>query len=125
LGWPGSAPPGPAAMLRFSGPAHGLYLVISEQHLRDIRAVAPKLAATLLARRTTIVLSPGPTALTGKRAALGTAFVTSYADFAGRLQRHAMPAGVRAVAYDPELWRATPVIERLDPKRYMALFAAA
>src|SRR6266568_2791911 len=80
LGWPGSAP---AAALRFPGPAHGLYLVISAQHLRDIRAVAPKLAATLLARRTTIVLSPGPAALTGKRAALGTAFFTSYADFAG------------------------------------------
>jgi len=122
LGWPGSAP---AAALRFPGPAHGLYLVISAQHLRDIRAVAPKLAATLLARRTTIVLSPGPAALTGKRAALGTAFFTSYADFAGRLHRHAMPAGVRAVAYDPELWRATPFLERLDPGRYMALFAAA
>jgi len=125
LGWPGSAPGGPAAMLRFSGPAHGPYLVISAQHLRDIQAVAPRLAAALLARRTTIVLSPGPAALTGKPAALGTAFFTSYADFIGRLHRHAMPAGVRAVAYDPELWRATPFIERLDPKRYMALFATA
>lgn len=37
---------------------------------------------------------------------LGTMFFTSYADFTGRLARHTMPAGVRAVAYDPELWRA-------------------
>ena len=89
LGWPGSAPGGPTAMLRFSGPAHGPYLVISAQNLRDIRAVAPRLAATLLARRTTIVLSPGSPASTGKQAALGTAFFTSYAGFIGRLQRHA------------------------------------
>src|SRR6266536_3237608 len=95
------------------------------QALRPLGWPGSALAATLLARRTTIVLSPGPAALTGKRAALGTAFFTSYADFAGRLHRHAMPAGVRAVAYDPELWQATPFPERLDPKRYMALFAAA
>jgi hypothetical protein len=121
-GWQGA---GPATMLRFSAPAHGLYLVISEQHLRDIQALAPKLAGRLLARRTTIVLSPRPLALTGPRGALGTVFFTSYADFIGRLRRHAMPAGVRAVAYDPELWQATPFTERLFPGRYMALFAAA
>jgi len=121
-GWAGAAP---ATMLRFSGPAHGFYLVISEQHLRDIQAFAPKLAAQLLARRTTIVLSARSPALTGTRGALGTVFFTSYADFIGRLRRHAMPAGVRAVAYDPELWRATPFAERLFPARYMALFAAA
>jgi hypothetical protein len=122
---PGWQAAGPPTMLRFSRPAHGLYLVISEQHLRDIQAFAPQLAARLLARRTTIVLSPRPPALTGTRGALGTAFFTSYADFLGRLQRHAMPAGVRAVAYDPELWQATPLAERLFPERYMALFAAA
>jgi hypothetical protein len=122
---PGWAGAGPAAMLRFSGPAHGLYLVISEQHLRDIQAFAPRLATQLLARRTTIVLSARSTALTGTRGALGTLFFTSYADFIGRLRRHAMPPGVRAVAYDPELWRATPFAERLSPRRYMALFAAA
>ena len=121
-GWPGGAP---ATMLRFSGTAHGLYLVISGQHLRDIRAVAPRLAAKLLARRTTIVLAPGSSALTSPDAAVGTAFFTSYADFIGRLQRHAIPPGVRAVAYDPELWQATPFAERLDPERYMALFAGA
>jgi hypothetical protein len=121
-GWPGTAA---ARMLRFSAPAHGLYLVISEQHLRDIQAFAPKLAAQLLARRTTIVLSPRPPALTRTRRALGTVFFTSYADFIGRLHRHAMPAGVRAVAYDPELWQATPSAERLFPGRYMALFATA
>lgn len=123
-GGPGSAP-APATMLRFSGPAHGLYLVISEQHLRDIQAVAPRLAARLLARRTTVVLNPGSSALTPPQGAVGTAFFTSYAEFIDRLQRHAIPAGVRAVAYDPELWRATPFLERLDPERYMALFAAA
>src|SRR5579859_2978859 len=115
----------PGAPLRFSGPDHGPYLVISEQNLRDVQAVAPKLAATLLARRTTIVLSPGQAALTGGRAAVGTAFFTSYADFIGKLRRRAIPRGVRAVAYDPELWRATPLPERLDPGHYMALFAAA
>jgi hypothetical protein len=120
-GWPAAA----AAMLRFSAPAHSLYLVIAEQQLRDIQAVAPKLAAQLLARRTTIVLSPWPAASTGRRAAIGTVFFTSYAGFIGRLERHTMPAGVRAVAYDPESWRATPATERLDPERYMALFAAA
>jgi hypothetical protein len=110
----------------WAAPARGgPYLVISEQNLRDIRAVAPKLAATLLARRTTIVLSPGKAALTGGRAAVGTAFFTSYAHFLGVLRRHAIPAGVRAVAYDPELWQATPLPERLSPGHYMALFAAA
>jgi hypothetical protein len=121
-GWPGGAP---ATVLRFSGPAHGLYLVISGQHLRDIQAVAPRLAAKLLARRTTIVLGPGSSARTSPDAAVGTAFFTSYAEFIGRLQRHAIPPGVRAVAYDPELWQATPFAERLDPERYMALFAGA
>jgi len=124
LGWPVSAP-APATMLRFAGPAHGLYLVISAQHLHEIQAVAPRLAARLLARRTTIVLNPGSSALTPPRGAVGTAFFTSYAEFIGRLQRHTIPAGVRAVAYDPELWRATPFPERFDPQRYMALFAAA
>lgn len=124
-GWPAAAPAGRAAMLRFPGPARGPYLVISEQSLRDIRAVAPHLAATLLARRTTIVLSPGRAALTGGRAAVRTAFFTSYADFIGTLRRHAIGRGVRAVAYDPELWQATPLRERLDPGHYMALFAAA
>jgi hypothetical protein len=121
-GWPGSGPPALATMLRFSRPAHGPYLVISGQHLRDIQLVAPRLAAQLLARRTTIVLNP---VLTATRTAVGTAFFTSYADFAGKIQRHAIPAGVRAVAYDPELWRATPLAERIDPQRYMRLFAAA
>jgi hypothetical protein len=125
LGWPVPGPAAPPATLRFSRPAHGLYLVISEQHLRDIQAVAPKLAAELLARRMTIVLTPGSSALTPPGGAVGTAFFTSYAQFIGRLRRHAIPAGVRAVAYDPELWQATPFIERLDPERYMALFAAA
>jgi hypothetical protein len=119
---PGSGPPALATMLRFAPPAHGPYLVISGQHLRDIQLVAPGLAAELLARRTTIVLNP---ALATTQAAIGTAFFTSYADFAGELQRHAVPAGVRAVAYDPELWRATPLAERIDPQRYMRLFAAA
>jgi hypothetical protein len=121
-GWPGSRPLALATMLRFSPPAHRLYLVISGQHLRDIQLVAPGLAAELRARRTTIVLNP---ASTTNQAAVGTALFTSYADFAGKIQRHAMPAGVRAVAYDPELWRATPVAERIDPQRYMRLFAAA
>jgi len=121
-GRPGSGPPTLASMLRFSPPAHRLYLVISGQHLRDIQLVAPGLAAELRARRTTIVLNP---ASTTNQAAVGTALFTSYADFAGKIQRHAMPAGVRAVAYDPELWRATPVAERIDPQRYMRLFASA
>jgi hypothetical protein len=121
-GWPGGAP---ATMLRFTGPAHGLYLVISEEHLRDLRAVAPRLVTKLLARRRTIVLAPGAPALTRPGAAVGTAFFTSYTEFLGRLQRHAIPPGVRAVAYDPELWQATPFAERLDPERYMALFAGA
>jgi hypothetical protein len=121
-GRPGSGPPTLASMLRFSPPAHRLYLVISGQHLRDIQLVAPGLAAELRARRTTIVLNP---ASTTNQAVVGTALFTSYADFAGKIQRHAMPAGVRAVAYDPELWRATPVAERIDPQRYMRLFAAA
>src|SRR6266567_4093083 len=64
---------------------------------------------------------PGPAVLRAD----GTAFFTSYAEFIGRLQRHAIPPGVQAVAYHPELWRTTPFLERLDPKRYMALFAGA
>lgn len=114
-----------ATMLRYSRPADGPYLVISGQHLRDIQRAAPRLAARLLARRTTIVLNPGPLGLTAGKAALGTEFFTSYAGFLGTLQRHGIPAGVRAVAYDPELWRATPFAERVDPDRYMRLFAAA
>lgn len=124
LGWPGSGPLSPATTLRFSPSPHGFYLVISEQHLRDIQAVAPRLAARMLARPTTIVLSPGSSAATW-HAAVRTAFFTSYAGFIGKLRRHAIPADVRAVAYDPELWRATPWPERNNPQRYMALFAAA
>ena len=121
----GRAAGAPGTMLRFPGPAHGLYLVISEDDLRDLRVVAPRLVAKLLTRRTTIVLAPGPSAPTRPGAAVGTAFFTSYTEFIGRLRRHAIPPGVRAVAYDPERWRATPVAERLDPERYMALFAGA
>jgi hypothetical protein len=124
LGWPGNGSALPATVLRYSPPAHGFYLVISEQHLRDIQAVAPGLAAQLLARPTTIVLSAGSAALT-TRGAVRTAFFTSYADFLGKLRRHAIPPDARAVAYDPELWRATPWLERINPQRYMALFAAA
>jgi hypothetical protein len=121
-GWPGGTP---ATTPRFSRPAHGLYLVISEEHLRDLRVVAPQLVAKLLARPTTIVLAPGPSALTRPGAAVGAALFTSYTEFIGMLRRHAIPPGVRAVAYDPERWRATPFAERLDPERYMALFAGA
>ena len=123
-GWPGR-PAALATMLRFSRPADGPYLIISGQHLRDLQRAAPRLAAKLIARRTTIVLNPGPLELTAKKAAVGTEFFTSYADFTGKLRRHAIPGGVRAVAYDPELWRATPFAERIDPERYMRLFAAA
>jgi hypothetical protein len=58
-------------------------------------------------------------------AALPVALFTSYARFVRELRGRAIPPDVRAVAYDPELWQATPPDEQADPLRYMTLFARA
>ena len=48
---------------------------------------------------------------------------TSYSTFISALRDKTIGADIRAVAYDPEFWSATPSEEQQDPLRYMGLFA--
>ncbi|MBO0803193.1 MAG: IPT/TIG domain-containing protein [Nocardiopsaceae bacterium] len=54
----------------------------------------------------------------GMRLAVPTASFTSYAKMKAVLDANALPAGVRAVLYDPESWSFTPTDEQLNPKQY-------
>jgi hypothetical protein len=97
---------------------------MSDASLARIRAAAPGLVSGLLAGPSTFVLvSRG--AGSQRDVALPAALFTSYARFVWELRRHAIPPDVRAVAYDPEGWQATPRDEQVDPLRYMTLFARA
>jgi hypothetical protein len=103
---------------------HRLYLVISRENMARVRAVAPGLAAKVLASPTTFVTTPVGL-VPDPGASVTTRLYFSYAKFISDLRRSAIPAGVRAVAYDPELWHLTPWNEQVDPTRYMELFAQA
>jgi hypothetical protein len=122
LGWPF------AGLGRPSGPVPalppGLYLMLTQSDVSLLRTAAPALAAKLLSRPATIVLArsaSGPA--TGR--ALRVALFTSYAQFRRELSRHQIPAGVAAVAYDPERWWMTPAREQDHPVRYLGLFGQA
>ena len=111
----------PGRMPRFSRSA-GLYLVMSQEIFDRIAAAAPQLAGRMLHGQVTLVLTG--TTRPAPAAAIPTALFYSYAQFIDALRRHAIRPGVRVVAYDPELWGATPLTEQHDPRRYMSLFAA-
>jgi hypothetical protein len=131
----GPARPVPARPV-VPGFRHGLSLVLTQNTLRQLQAAAPALAARELRNPATLVLIPSPRVLhpplppltrnpAGRaQATLGATF-TSYTAFSTALARHQIPSGVTAVAYDPELWTATPLAEQANPRRYMSLFAAA
>jgi hypothetical protein len=46
----------------------------------------------------------------------------SYAAFQTALQNGSIIPGVKFVAYDPEDWPATPMLEQQDPRHYLQLF---
>jgi hypothetical protein len=60
------------------------------------------------------LLQPGqqPTSLAG---AVPAVIFASAAQLAEVVERGGLPAGTRAVVYDPEVWQFTPVSEQLDP----------
>lgn len=47
----------------------------------------------------------------------------SYETFASDVAKGAVDPSIRAVAYDPEKWSRTPLVEQHDPATYMRLFA--
>lgn len=96
--------------------------VIDVGDFAHIEKAAPELAAGLLSSPATFAVGkPG-----GKPFPQGTVptrLFTSYSAFLQELRTGRLSPRVRAVAYDPEAWQATPIDEQRDPLRYMALFA--
>jgi len=105
-----------------AGVAH-LRWIIEQENLARLAAAAPDLACQLLAAPQPIVVR-GPSGGPVPHGVRPAELYTSYAKFSEQVSRAALPAGARAVIYDPESWAATPPEERHDPMRYLALFAA-
>ena len=137
-GWPGGpggpGAPGPrgVAAVPVPGFPSGLSLLVSAEDAGQVAAAAPGLARRIIGGPATLVLGPPP-ATAGQaaepaappgRASLGAVY-TSYATFRQDLASRQIPAGVKAVSYDPELWPATPAREQVNPVGYMRLFARA
>ena len=68
---------------------------------------------------------PTSFALGGYGDAVSGASWASEAQFEADLAAGAIPAGTRAVMYDPERWADTPVVEQRDPVAATRAFAAA
>ena len=68
---------------------------------------------------------PTSYALGGYNGAVSGASWASEARFEADLAAGAIPAGTRAVMYDPERWADTPVVEQRDPVAAIRAFAAA
>jgi hypothetical protein len=68
---------------------------------------------------------PTSFALGGYNDAVPGASWASEAQFEADLAAGAIPAGTRAVMYDPERWADTPVVEQRDPVTAIRAFAAA
>jgi hypothetical protein len=123
----------PARVLGNAGHTRGapwrsrqLYWVLTSATLDRLNLLAPVLAARMFSSPRTFVLVRSRAGLLPlPLAAMPTALFTSYDAFQRKLARHAIPASVRAVAYDPELWPATPRGEQRDPLHEMARFAAS
>ena len=99
--------------------------VISQSDLAFIQTAAPQIAARILDGPSTFVLAQPSTVLARAqpRGAVPTMLFKSYSAFRSSLSDKTIDAGIRAVAYDPEFWQATPQEEQQDPFRYMKLFA--
>jgi hypothetical protein len=69
------------------------------------------------------ILPPGQQPVPGVDATLVVTF-TAVAALGDALAGHRLPAGTRAVLYDPEAWSFTPAAEQRDPARAAALAAA-
>ena len=115
--WPGRPvpPDGPVRLER-------LHWIIGQDNFCYLQAAAPDLAERLLAGPETIGVRRSPDSQIPDRGVPMDLF-TSYDQFARLIRRDAIPTQIRAVAYDPESWAATPAPERHDPMRYLALFA--
>lgn len=131
-GAPGAPGPRGVAAVPVPGFPSGLSLLVSAEDAGQLAAAAPGLARRIIGGPATLVLGPPPAAagqaaepaaLPG-RASLGAVY-TSYATFRQDLASRQIPAGVKAVSYDPELWPATPAREQANPVGYMRLFARA
>jgi hypothetical protein len=106
----------------------GLSLLLSAPDAGEITAAAPGLGRQIVGGPATLVLGPegqvpDPAGPPG-RASLGAVFA-SYTAFRQELSNGVLPAGVKAVSYDPERWPATPAREQANPIGYMRLFARA
>jgi len=102
----------------------GLRWIVSQASYDRIAAAAPGLAGELLAARELIIVrTPAARAGPVPDGAVPAELFRSYRDFAGQLRQGTIGAGVRVVVYDPESWPDTPRQERIDPMRYLALFA--
>lgn len=74
------------------------------------RAVGPRLERARIYE----LLQPGQQPLSGVNATPVVTFA-SVAELRGALADNALPAGTRAVLYDPEVWAFTPAAEQRDP----------
>lgn len=102
-----------------------LYWVLSQANLNFIQTADPQIATRMLDGPSTFVLTQPSTAAERPlpHGAVPTVLFTSYSAFISSLQDNAIHTRVRAVAYDPEYWAATPLEEQQEPFRYMQLFA--
>ncbi len=74
----------------------------------------PSVRARLARTRIDEVLQPGQQPLSGVDATPVVSF-SSVAELRSALADNALPAGARAVLYDPEVWAYTPAAEQRDP----------
>jgi hypothetical protein len=102
-----------------------LYWVVSQSDLAFIQTADPQIATRMLDGPSTYVLTePSNTsAAVPSTHAVPTMLFTSYSIFISTLRDKAIRSDIRAVAYDPEFWPATPRDEQQNPLRYMDLFA--
>jgi hypothetical protein len=117
-----SAGPGPGRRGQ-AVPAGTPAWILSRQALAQVtanQAVAAALARTSVYE----LVQPGqqPLALAGARPAV---IFASAAELVVAVRRGGLPAGTRAVLYDPEAWSFTPVSEQRDPVVAAATAAAA
>ena len=112
-GWPGGpGTPGPRGVTAVPVPGFpsGLSLLVSAEDAGQVAAVASGLARRIIGGQATLVLGPPPApagqaaepAAPPGRASLGAVY-TSYATFRRDLAGGQIPAGVKAVSYDPVL----------------------
>lgn len=103
--------------------------IFSDENLAAIQRGNPSLAAKILTGPSTYVVTIPGTTIRGaqrtERKSVPTELFTSYSAFTHALERKEIGIGIRAVAYDPEHWSATPLNEQRNPLRYLELFSHA